>query len=762
MEKRLELMVGSLLHDIGKIIYRCNDPHFSRGTHSKLGWEYLSQFSEFKRPMIKECIKYHHYKELSQAHIASDSPAYITYIADNIASGADRRDEIEEGDDTQIARESGFSFDKYVPLSSVFNVVNEDSEHVIHGMYPFGTLERLQYPSLESKSYTPGDYAGLKTDMDFDLAHQLHLQADQFGSLLLWTESLWSYIPSSTNKKQLVDISLYDHSRLTCALAIVIQDWLIENKVIDYKKELFSPYDQTKAFYDKEAFLLTSMDLSGVQDFIYNISGAQALKSLRARSFYLEILLESVVDELLGRLGLSRANLLYTGGGHAYLILANTQKTREIIDQMESEIRKWCLTEFKTDIALMMAYQPCSGNDLMNTNGTYRKIWQQVSGKLSDKKAHRYTLEELLYLNETHSHGERECRECLRSDTDLNDEDLCPMCAGLIRISSGLRDKEFFVVAKEGTVSLPFEKKLSVTSREGAEKCLKNMDNLTIYSKNHPYTGQEIATNLWMCDYDQASRHSETREEGIASYAKRSQGIKRLGVLRADVDNLGAAFIKGIPDHYNSLSRTATLSRNLSMFFKFELNHLLAGSKVTCIYAGGDDLFMIGAWDDITVKALEIRKAFADFTLGKLSLSAGIGLYPPKYPVARMASEVGKLEDQAKTGEKDQITLWLKEKTYDWNVVEEDILGEKLQLIQQAFTSTSEHGKSFIYKIIELLRGLNTGEQINVARLAYLLARSEIADSYSPPLFTWAQDPVQRERLVTALEYYVYEIREGY
>ena len=49
----------------------------------------------------------------------------------------------------------------------------------------------------------------------------------------------------------------------------------------------------------KRSFLLLSMDMSGIQDFIYNISGSKALKSLRSRSFYLEIMLEVIVDQLL-------------------------------------------------------------------------------------------------------------------------------------------------------------------------------------------------------------------------------------------------------------------------------------------------------------------------------------------------------------------------------------------------------------------------------------------------------------------------------
>lgn len=46
-----------------------------------------------------DSVAYHHYKELSKANLANNNTAYITYIADNIASGIDRRDIIEEGDE---------------------------------------------------------------------------------------------------------------------------------------------------------------------------------------------------------------------------------------------------------------------------------------------------------------------------------------------------------------------------------------------------------------------------------------------------------------------------------------------------------------------------------------------------------------------------------------------------------------------------------------------------------------------------------------
>lgn len=75
----------------------------------------------------------------------------------------------------------------------------------------------------------------------------------------------------------------------------------------NYKEDLFT---KVSAFYEEEAFLLASFDLSGIQDFIYNINIATngAAKQLKARSLYLDFMSEYIADSLLDKLCLNRAN----------------------------------------------------------------------------------------------------------------------------------------------------------------------------------------------------------------------------------------------------------------------------------------------------------------------------------------------------------------------------------------------------------------------------------------------------------------------
>ncbi|MFR8860553.1 MAG: hypothetical protein ACLVH0_00415 [Coprococcus eutactus] len=93
---------------------------------------------------------------------------------------------------------------------------------------------------------------------------------------------------------------------------------------------IFTKNAQDFGDVEESRFIIISMDLSGIQDFIYTIHSKDALKTLRARSFYLEIMMEHMIDTLLERLSLSRANLLYAGGGHCYMILPNTAAVKDV------------------------------------------------------------------------------------------------------------------------------------------------------------------------------------------------------------------------------------------------------------------------------------------------------------------------------------------------------------------------------------------------------------------------------------------------
>jgi CRISPR-associated protein Csm1 len=130
--------------------------------------------------------------------------------------------------------------------------------------------------------------------------------------------------------------------------------------------------------------------------------------------------------------------------------------------------------------------------------------------------------------------------------------------------------------------------------------------------------------------------------EGIAEHAS---GQKLLGFVKADVDNLGLTFIFGLKQDggsYDTMSRLATLSRSLDLFFTGWIEHLVSTEFKHCytVYSGGDDLFYVGPWDEILALIERINNDFRKFTCDqRLSLSAGVFIGKPGYPIARAADE---------------------------------------------------------------------------------------------------------------------------
>lgn len=91
----------------------------------------------------------------------------------------------------------------------------------------------------------------------------------------------------------------------------------------------------------------------------------------------------------------------------------------------------------------------------------------------------------------------------------------------------------------------------------------------------------------------------------------------------------------------------------MERFFGGYLNALVkdqADNDLYVIYAGGDDLFIVGAWHHLPDLAEAIRNQFTAFTGENpvLSLSGGITLEGAKFPLYRAAERAGDAEGKAK------------------------------------------------------------------------------------------------------------------
>ena len=782
------LVKGALLHDIGKVVYRANE---GSGDHSTAGATFLRSYTEDKE--LLRCVQYHRGKQLSKATIPDTSLAYLVYEADNLASALDRR-EFDEGEMIE-----GQTFDKNMPLTSVFHTFggriskNEQKYH-LRGL---DVGDNYNYPKEGTILATSDTYKMLYQTMKDKFTAQ-NIDDMTVNELLRIYEDTTSFIPFTTYKKEIADTSLYIHSKLTAAIATCMQLYFEENHITDYRKYCFT---DSKTFREQEAFMMISGDVSGIQDFIYTVPSTGALKSLRGRSVYLEILLESIIDSLLEDLNLTRCNVLYSGGGHFYILSHATETTVEIVNLVEASVNQWLLEHVGTKLYIAFGMAICTGNDLINGEKQH-KLFGDVRQNSDKGKVSRYTKENLVDLFNPNStinlvkDGDKECSICHTSSVHLKPYVdtgalACCMCDSLYRLGEVLVQPEESVLGiaetqavLEKILSIPiysnYDANLYVISKRKLEELDDSAEWKRLYIINGSEVGGPLANRLWIADYVTRKPDGSvyTFEELANLSGAKTTGIQRLGVLRADVDNLGAAFISGfISDNketlfqFNRFSRYADLSRTLSMFFKVGVNKIVAGNvngvedikdtyrlwsgdtsekgHIHIIYSGGDDVFLVGPWDELIEVAIDIRNRLKDLTGGKITMSAGLGMFTHHFPITKMAEITGNLESTAKDmPEKDSIALFgfdthnegqplICHHVYTWDQFIDSVLGEKFTLLQSLLGISKEgivtdmdkipFRLSFMYRIMELLEELvkENSDGIHRARLLYTLARME-------------------------------------
>lgn len=698
---------------------------------------------------------------------------YIMKLADKISATFDRRK----------APDSEFTFDESGNLYSIFNILNGNNQSKRYDASILYEDEKIKFAKDSADKPPVEFYKAIKEKLSGKLENA-SVDMDFINSYLEMLERTTSYIPISGSGDEKVDISVYEHIKQSIAIGSSLYEYLIEN---DRTKEQEKLYQSPEEFYKEKSILLYSMDFSGIQSFIYGQYGKEeVLKNLRSRSFYLEILMENVIDELLKSLNLSVANLLYAGGGHAYFILANTQRTKTLLSDFDDDIKAWMQDTFGIDLYIGSGYCECSCNDLQNKpDGAYSNCFREVSGAVSQNKLRRYGASQIKALNKgKKTDGERECKIC-HSSYNLNENGVCSLCDGFAQLSKDILNREIFTVVsdKENGI-LPIYKNgyLSAENikRKDGEEYLKTNKKILIraYSKNGVYKGKDYVKTIYVGDYHNADTLENLVKDGV--------GIKRLGVLRGDIDNLGKAFVGGFEKNKQTLSKSAAFSRKLTQFFKYDINNILRNPvykipfsdgedentdrKIAIIYSGGDDVFVVGAWKDIIEFGVDLYNNLKEYTQGTLTVSAGLGIYMPKYPISYMAEKTGELEDCSKKLDgKNAITLFDKNNSYHWDEFIDKVMGEKFTTVSEFFSTVEDKGKSLLYNLLELFR--NRDKKINIARMAYTLARMEpsgkvseeekaVYKNFKEKVYDWMFSESDTKQVITAIYIYSYLIRK--
>jgi CRISPR-associated protein Csm1 len=190
---------------------------------------------------------------------------------------------------------------------------------------------------------------------------------------------------------------------------------------------------------------------------------------------------------------------------------------------------------------------------------------------------------------------------------------------------------------------------------------------------------------------------------------KSAEGDKKLAFARGDVDNLGLIFMQGLGEDY-SISRIATLSRSLDLYFSGYFNYLFNleefKNKIYILYAGGDDFFIIGPWDKVFDALKRIREDFKKYTCNNkdIELSSGVFVGRDSYPVRFAGELAGSEEDKAK---EIKPAIRVLGESLKWDEYEKAIeeAEEMVNLVKNR-----KIGRSLFYKFYQLLNSFKENE----------------------------------------------------
>jgi CRISPR-associated protein Csm1 len=417
-------------------------------------------------------------------------------------------------------------------------------------------------------------------------------------------------------------------------------------------------------------FLLVGGDIPGIQDFVYTITSKGAAKGLRGRSFFIQLLGDAVVRRLLADLGLPETNVVYAAGGNFMLLAPIGAETQ--IEKVSRDINEKLLDAFEGDLALCLACQELDA-DRVGTEAFATDASQTLKNKIGRQKRRRFAdiaeKDWAVVFGPQGQGGVDFCAVCQhewrKGEKGKNLENgswVCPRCVGFEELAQAIaRDPLFMSVGQQRSSKngadwqellweltgqwYNFDQDLKISASPGIRTYYINrLARLSEYVQGY----RLIANTTPRGQYDQVRTFEDLADE--------AKGLKKVGVLRMDVDDLGRTLTRWLPAR--TMASTSTLSHALDRFFTGWLDAICRevvtdpqmqgiekgrSDLLYVIYAGGDDLFGVGAWDLMPLLAARIRQWFTAY-VGEnpcLHISAGITLEDRKFPLYQAAKRAG-------------------------------------------------------------------------------------------------------------------------
>ena len=663
---------------------------------------------------------------LAAGHHNPETPMQrIITVSDWLTSGMDR--DIFDGAGSKEIAVRNYKKTRLLPLMEQLKNPDLDTLEKFSYDYPLEALSPLSiFPEKKEnreKTDEKGEYKTLFEGFKRDLALLNHreenvgLWFEHFESLLMIYASS---IPAARVGNVVPDVSLYDHSRLTAAFSASLYRYHRETDTLEAGK-----IENRK---DRK-FLLINGNFFGIQDFIftgYGDSRKYRSKLLRGRSFYVSLLTEMAADMLAEAVGLPSISVILNAAGRFTLLAPNTETTLNALARIEMEMNDWLVKIAMGEVSMGFSHVSACYNDFIG--GAFTDLWEEMGKKAETPKFQKIDLkrhggEVAGYLDRFDNSlphalcplcGKRPALKITeKSLPGMDAEPVCSVCRDHVFIGSNLVKKVQIVVLPaepdshgkgdalfeplfgRRQIRFPSDDKTNIPS---ANEILKYWD-ISLGSDDH---GGKGVTRKYVNGYVPLYQEEDLNEVGFLNTGKSEKkklemmdeiqigavkslhhiaaaalmpgpdggkrGIDALGVLKADVDYLGLLMGCGLSGNRFTISRLASLSRQFHYYFALYLPDFLgkAFPDVYTVFAGGDDLFLIGPWNRIYELVFQLERTFSDYACKNRAVhfSAGITLQKAQTPLNLLAESAEAALEKSKSKGRRRLTMF--DETVTW------------------------------------------------------------------------------------------------
>ena len=738
LNKRQKIVLAAFLHDIGKFYERSDESYRDsvaiKQTFPDENFEDIAPVDENKEP------KYRHslwtYAFLNSVNLTDDKPEDlnefsfamlaashhkpenlnqgILSLADKWSSAINRSGKGEESFSEEMKNRWNGNLLRYAPLQNIFHSLSVNGKHGEAQNYfklaPLDAMKRsVLFPATEKgqEKSLPQQYKEMWAMFvkEFD---ELTARCTEFDSFYIsLTDLVRKYtwcIPALSNSEHL-NISLYEHLKTTAGIALCLYDYYSETG------EQPNYHGIRNDAGEKESLILVCIDITGIQKFIYDIANKKAAKSLKGRSFYLQLLMQVIIDLIIRHkdIDVQHTNVVYASGGKAYLLLPKLDRVEKALAEVDRQVQDMLRNDFGGKVYAVFGriafhyeslYDEKSGlwtNTLKSNDITEAEkvrysathdglidlggLWGIVADRASRNKFRKFKTRVLAYdeifTSESYHKDSQKCAvtgERGEKLIDLNDGR--GAANRVLVLPSVYAQTKLGEDLKNGRYLLSFKSEDQGDLKDGIQvidtyyKVLENTHDLDLgkASLSHVHLrilnenklpGKDKLNNIAVSTmFYGGNRTPELRYRAktFEELAKTAEGNStKLAVLRMDIDNLGQLFISGFDGMKQSKSFAgySTLSFMLELFFCGYINQIQQSNDeyknhVQILYSGGDDLFAVGRWDCILVLARDVRNEFARFAGRQdITLSAGVSIVGAKYPISKSAELSGEAEKAA-------------------------------------------------------------------------------------------------------------------